>query len=471
MKKSIKIYFKQKGGLFMKKQFLLISMLLSATVLFSGCSRSAPFVSEAQEPPQSPQTPTPNHTSDMVAIPTTVSEDQNTVTNLTEKNNVGICIDYAISSYASIQNFSYQLFEKNQSVENPVLSPVSAYLALSMAGFGADGNTREEFLKLLGEDMACVSDDLMNTLPKNTQNTKVSLANSAWIDNQFVTNQSWVGEIKSLMDAQAFQSNLSSTETMNSINDWIRSCTNGLIDSMLSEPLASDTQLVLFNTLYFKAKWDSPFEKIATYTDHFTLANSEIVDVEMMHKSNEMLNYISNDFAEGLIFPYQSREESDGNLVFIALKPTTSDIDIRKVSSLLTKDVLSELLATKQSTVVNTKIPKFEITFEKDLNESLQSMGLQEAFDQTKANLGNLGTTPDNDNLYISLVRQKAKVIVDENGTEAAAATEVAIMKCTALNPTGESIDVYFDEPFLYIIMDMDKEIPLFIGILDNPVV
>ncbi len=80
-----------------------------------------------------------------------------------------------------------------------------------------------------------------------------------------------------------------------------------------------------------------------------------------------------------------------------------------------------------------------------------------------------MGTTTAGGNLYIDLVFQKAKIIVDEEGTEAAAVTEVLIKEECASIIDEEPINVYFDEPFLYMIMDMDKEVPLFIGIMDNP--
>ena len=96
-------------------------------------------------------------------------------------------------------------------------------------------------------------------------------------------------------------------------------------------------------------------------------------------------------------------------------------------------------------------------------------MGLQDCFDEVKANFNQMGQTKTGYNLYISLVRQKAKIIVDEEGTEAAAATEIAMAEGCCLI-VDEPYDIYFNEPFLYMIMDMDQNIPLFLGILDTPV-
>ena len=102
------------------------------------------------------------------------------------------------------------------------------------------------------------------------------------------------------------------------------------------------------------------------------------------------------------------------------------------------------------------------------LNNSLQSMGLEKAFDESLADLSGMGTMKDGTNIFIDLVFQKAVVIVDEEGTEAAAVTAVLVANesCAIEEPP---VNIFFDEPFLYLIVDLEKEIPLFMGIMDNP--
>lgn len=468
----------------MKKKFLAATLLLTVPMIFSGCAKTEPTVLNASESGSSGQTE-PQITDDAGQAASAATDSagqetpqvQDTIIPNEEKKDGSVvhlalqpaetCIDYDIDSYEPVQAFSYKLFQENIGEENPVLSPVSAYLALFMAGVGADGNTREEFDSILGDGMEVFSYDMMNVLPKNSENTKVSLANSAWLDNQFLVKEQWLEEIKSLMDAQAFQSNLSSVETMNSMNQWIEENTNGLIKQMIEEPLDAETRLVLFNTVYFKAKWASLFDANRTMEEDFTLGDGTVTKAQMMQDSLH-LDYLANDFVEGVVLPYRNWEEGDGNLAFVALKPKSSDINIREVYGKLDSETITELRNTKENKLVNLKLPRFEVTFDQNLNKSLQSMGLNDAFDEEKADFSQMGTTESGNNLYINLVRQKAKVIVDEEGTEAAAATEVMMMECMALAPE-EPVDMFFDEPFLYLIVDMDKELPLFIGILDNP--
>lgn len=369
-------------------------------------------------------------------------------------------------NYDFVKEFSFALFKQLIDADNPVISPVSAYLALSMAGSGADGTTKAEFQNLFGADMMPVSNALMDILPIDGKETTIALANSAWIDKQFSVNEDWLNGVKTAMDAEAFQADLSTTDTMNSMNKWIKKHTKGLIDKMIDQPLEKDIRLVLFNTVYFKAKWKTQFRAEATCEEDFLLENGEKVPVQMMRHTMDML-YLSNDTAEGVVLPYKS-EEGKSNYAFVALKAKSSGQHIREICGKLTYNTLSDLISQSKTELVNLKLPKFEITFDENLNESLQNIGLVEAFD-AYADFSLLGTSKMQENLYISLVRQKAKVIVDEEGTEAAAATEVAMSRGGMA--MQEPVPVFFDEPFLYIIMDMDNEIPLFIGILDNPAV
>lgn len=390
------------------------------------------------------------------------------VKSLTDREIPVVCIDYAINSYDSVKDFAYHFFEQNLDEENPVLSPVSAYIALSMAGVGADGETRAEFEEILGSDMTVFADDLMNTFCITSEAQQISLANSAWLDNRFQVKDEWLGEIISLMDAEAYQTNLTSAEAVEGINHWIEENTNGLIEKMVEEPFPDETCLVLFNTLYFKARWEDQFESHMTYEDTFTLADGSSVETDMMHKYAFYTDYIENELVQGLVLPYLDLQNGPSRFAFVGLMPKDETVQIRDIYDSVTGEALGRLLADRSSRLVSTKLPKMEITFDQNLNESLQEMGLHKAFDEEKAEFASIGDTPHGENLYISLVRQKAKIIVDEKGTEAAAATEIAMAEGCALE-AEEPVEVSFDRPFLYMVMDMEREIPLFIGIMDDP--
>ena len=127
------------------------------------------------------------------------------------------------------------------------------------------------------------------------------------------------------------------------------------------------------------------------------------------------------------------------------------------------------MIDKKNDIRINLALPKFTVEFDRNLNESLQSMGIKMAFDDVLADFSGIGKTDNGNNIYISLVRQKAKVIVDEEGTEAAAVTEVAMFECTsAVIDMPKTVE--FDRPFVYMIMDNETQIPVFMGIMDNPI-
>lgn len=390
--------------------------------------------------------------------------------NLSEKNKRQIAIDYTIETYQPVQNFGFSLFGEHTSETNPVLSPVSAYIALTMAGEGAEGNTKQEFRNVLSnkecsldDDMTVMSDSMMNLLPKKTENLTLELANSAWIDDEFTVNEDWTGKVTSLYDAQAYQTKVASEEAMNAMNDWVSENTHGLIPQMIDQPLDKETRMVLFNTLYFKGKWQKPFTMEATYDEDFHVSDTETIQVPMMHQFGEYYDFIETDEVKGIVLPYQ-----DSNLAFVGLLPQgEGGRSVRDISG-ITPEGLSYLLADRKPMLVNVKLPKFEVSFDKILNDSLKNIGLVDAFDEEKADFSSLGTTDSGRPIYISLVRQKAVVKLDEEGTQAAAATEVAMMESCALE-VEEPIEVSFDKPFLYFIMDMETELPLFVGIMDNP--
>lgn len=497
----------------LRKKVILSSIMITAACLCSACTGKKADEPGVQTTEQSQVTASDSANSDVEANIQTTKQSQatasgvtdnqintdveNGVENLTQNTIQGACvgIDYEIYSYEDVQKFGYQLFAQNIEEKNPVLSPVSAYLALSMAGCGANGATGDEFRNVLG-DMEVFSDDMVNSLAQNGDVLNLSIANSAWIDDEFIVEDDWLGIIQSLMHAEAFQADLSTTEAMNSMNHWIARQTNGMIDNMIEKPLDAWTRLVLFDTIYFKGKWETPFEAENTHQENFYTDPVENVpeqselcglptadaskstqgiastteQVDMMNLYMTYLDCISNDFAEGVILPYQNNANDTGhqdiNLALIALKPT-NDESIRDVYRKLTPDVLNNMLRDRQNELVHLKLPKFAVTFDQELNESLMNMGLKACFDPEKADFTSMGRSKYDANLYISLVRQKAKIIVDEEGTEAAAATEIEMRDGGGF--IADPKELYFNEPFLYMIMDMDRELPLFIGILDDP--
>ena len=435
----------------MKKRSLLFIGLVMMSLL-AGCGQAVEIPGNGEE----------NGNAQTGSV-TKQDEREVQATNLTKQNETDICIDYSIESYGSAQSFSYKLFEQNMNETNPVLSPMSAYLALTLTGAGAQGETLEEFQVVMGEDLACIPNELMTRLPRDEEGMKIALANSAWVDSRLTPDTNWLTVADSIYKSEVYQTTLASEETMQDINTWIHQNTQGLIPQMLDKPLDEDARLALVNTIYFNGDWKQNFSANSTTQREFTKEDGTVEMVEMMQNFGENQIYVKNDIAEGVILPY-----ADDEMVFVALKPV-GDLTVRNMYEQLTLEDINGFLQTETKTLCNLRLPKFEVEFSKMLNDSLISMGLEKAFQDGEADFSGLGTLDDGRNMYIDLVFQKAVVKVDEEGTEAAAATMV-IMNCeSAVEYVEPPVDIYFDEPFLYMIMDKESELPLFVGIMDNP--
>lgn len=369
----------------------------------------------------------------------------------------------------AVWEFSHRMLQENLNESNPVLSPASAYLALGMVGLGAKADTLAEFERTMGQEFAATAGGLMQAIPNWMQAKEdeeimpLSVANSVWVDDTMHPEEAWLSKVNDLFTAEVYQGVLSSEATKRDINKWVEKKTNSLIKEFLSEPLDTEAKLALFNTIYFKGDWVSEFEKNDTYKEEFTTTSGDVKTVEMMHDYGRYEFYVKNDNMDGVVMDYRN-----GNMAMVMLKPTAGQT-VREMYENLTYEELTALLDSGKVQNINLKLPKFEVEFDKELNETLQNMGIKLAFDSEQADFTGIGFTDNGLPLYISLVRQKAVVKLDEEGTEAAAVTMVVMNECASAEFVGKPIEVFFDEPFLYMIMDMESRTPLFMGVMDDP--
>lgn len=366
------------------------------------------------------------------------------------------------SSYEALQRFSYELMLENMNEVNPVLSPVSAYLAMGMIGMGAEGATKQEFVDVMGGNMPAVSEKLMSQYPQEQEGLTLTIANSVWVDQQLTPKQQWLSDMQEIFRGESYRGVLSGNDVLEQINSWCRENTRGLIPKMLNAPLDADTRLALLDAIYFKGDWVNPFEAMDTAERPFTREDGAEVQAETMSKSGVNLTYIHSDLGEGVVLPYQGDE-----FAYVAILPPEGT-DVRELYRQLTPEALAELLESKNTEFCNLRLPKYEISFDQKLNDSLIAMGLESAFDEDTADFSDLGDTEQGGSLYIGLVQQKAVFRVDEEGTEAAAVTMVVTNEACTIE-VQEPRRLYFDRPFVYMILDQENQVPLFTGIMDDP--
>ncbi len=389
------------------------------------------------------------------------------VKNLTDGVNAADVTLPEVTDYTMIGDLGAGLMQyaAAQDAENPVLSPLSAYLCLAMLMPGANENTKAEFEKILGADwdyVSALAADIAAQLEKTGGNTKLDLANSIWTDDdKAVIEEEWLKTVKAYFGPDIYSADLPSSEALKAINKWVNDKTNGMIPKLHDDNYDKDTIMVLLNALYMKADWAHKFEGQDTYDREFTKADGSAVTVPFMNMFEAYESYIKTEDAEGIMLPYD-----DGRLAFIALKPGSGDA--RGYAAYLTGAKLKEALAAaKADTFVTVNMPKFSTGYSVYLTDALKAMGMTDAFDPFLADLSGAGRGVDGP-LYISYVFQKVKVDVNEEGTEAAAVTEIATAEGCAL-PADEPIVLTFDKPFVYAIVDTETGVPLFAGVMENP--
>lgn len=363
-----------------------------------------------------------------------------------------------------VMQFGYQLlgqYLKKENQKNPVLSPVSAYLVLSLAGNGAKGETKKEFQNVLGRDMLSVSKELTDILRDGREGIQLTSANSVWMDGQFTPKKKWLDTAKGQFQADVFQRNLSTEAVKDEINQWVSDRTSQKIPKLLDKKLEKDMRLALLNALYFHADWKQPFYAEMTVEQPFLLDNGNTVKTEMMNASIRNCGYLKDGKSEGVVLPYK-----DGRFAFVAVKPVGKE-SIREWYASYTAESLASFIQSGTNKEADVSLPKFTARCKMDLKNGLKKTGLKRVFDVKKADLTLLGSSKDRGNLYLSMILQEAVISVAEKGTEAAAATMGGIAAGTAL--IVDKPQVRFDRSFLYAVMDMETGVPLFMGIADQP--
>jgi serine protease inhibitor len=361
----------------------------------------------------------------------------------------------------SDNEFGIELFKKvvnnNPSDKNVIISPVSAALALAMTYNGADGSTKDAMGFTLGKEGMEVSEinrfykDLMEGLQSVDPEVTLDIANSIWYRNGFYVLPDFIQTNNSYFDAQVQALDFSSSSALETINGWVSDNTNEKITEILDE-IPENAVMYLINAVYFLGTWKHEFEENSTTLQYFFPADKDPARVGMM-KLEDTIRYLQQEIFDAIELPY-----GNGHYAMIVMLPdrnyTTSDIIEQ-----LTTENWSHWIESFTEEVVVVNLPRFKFEFGEKLNDELTDMGMGVAFSPDQADFTKIN--PDG-NLYISMVRQKAYVDVNEKGTEAAAITVVEIL-LTSAGPDGK-IHFTANRPFLFAIMEKESKSIIFIG-------
>ena len=364
--------------------------------------------------------------------------------------------------WSALSEFGLDLLKTaRQEGEGTLLSPLSAALALSMAANGADGETLDQFREVLGDgaslealNVSCSA--LMKLYGGLGGSTECSIANSLWTDPEGMIREDFIGKCQGIFDAQVFSQDLSAPSVVPAVNSWGSDHTDKMIPRILSEPFNENAALLLVNALYLKNTWETEFDPNNTYLRGFYHQGSVKESMDFLNAGFVTFPYLQSETAQGAVLPYD-----DGRLAFFALMPEEG-AEFEVWLNSLDGETFPQLLESRRDTEFRTlALPKFEAEWSGQLQDILSALGLDLAFTWGEADFSLLGDNPNG--YFLSQVIHAAKIKVNEQGTEAAAATVVEAASGSAAPPeTG--LTLIFDHPFLYGIVDLETGVPLFLG-------
>ena len=379
-------------------------------------------------------------------------------------------VEEEVQKVASASNeFSFDLFSRlSTKPGNIFFSPASILTALSMAQAGAEKATLAEMQKVLHaspdeEKWLAGAGGLSQLLNAKGDGYELRTANRLWGLSDYTFRAEYLKELEQRFAAPLGRLDFKnkSEPSRNAINDWVSDYTNKRIQDLLPQgAIDADTRLVLVNAIYFKADWLEPFRKNGTSDQPFTLSSKEQVKVPLMTMTSH-LRYFENANTQVLSLPYKTKE-----LSMVVVLPKDK-LGLEKVEQSLTNPTLDDWMKGLATKEVEVYLPRFKLTSDFSLNDTLSEMGMPRAFSDE----AEFGRMTSEDDLKISKVLHKAFVEVEEKGTEAAAATGIVMMPTASpISPIEpEKIVFRADHPFLFFIRHNSSGAILFFGRLADP--
>ncbi len=371
-------------------------------------------------------------------------------------------------------NFLKTVNETESNGKSFIYSPLSITYVLGMVNDAATGLTEKELEETLGfheGGIQAVNDyckKLIDGLPKVDDKVTLNIANAIFLNKDYALKPQFEQDMQTYYDAKAEALDFSASNTLDHINGWCKEKTNGMIPSILDD-IDPSTVSYLLNAIYFKADWASKFDPKNTKNETFTTENdNSSTDIPMMHQ-NVLISYLKTDTYSAIILPYGTGLWN--MTVLLPEKRKTTDDVIKEVaqSSILNNPGWCETGGNYfEGYEVDLKLPRFETSSDTDKLEDgliglMKKMGINRAFEDGLAEFPNMCEAP----VYIEMMRQKAKIKVNEEGSEAAAVT-VAGMNYESMGPDTPpeypKATFHANRPFVYVIREASSGVILFVG-------
>ncbi len=353
---------------------------------------------------------------------------------------------------AAASSFAAELFKDNYSKgKTTLVSPLSVLTALALVQNGAEGETLAQLERALGGlDRDALNKYMCAYCDFLSAGDELKIANSVWTDSSVEAKQAFLQKAVDSYSAQIFSAPLLSKKTVSSINSWVKKNTVGMIPKII-ENADRDAVMMLINAVAFEAKWETPYTNDDIEKLEFNSYSGKSKKTEFMCSTESV--YLSDSDAVGFMKPYKN-----GRFAFAALLPN-EDVNIDDYIASLSGEKLMKIFSSaKENEEVDVKMPKFKAEYSTQLIDTLKKMGVKDAFDSKTADFSSL---IENRDAYIATVVHKTFIEVDENGTRAAASTLVGADTMSLMEPYS----VCLNRPFVYMIVDTETNLPLFIGV------
>ena len=341
--------------------------------------------------------------------------------------------------------------------ENVFISPISISTALSMTYQGAQGNTKDEMGKVLGygdmddETLRESYREFLKYLVAMDPEIDLNIANSIWYREGEAIEEEFLEVNREVFDALVEELDFSDEEAADIINAWIEDATEGKIEEMLDGPIPGNVIMYLINAIYFKGDWTVPFEEEQSFDAIFNASSGEQQEITMMRR-NGSVEYGEGEDYQTVRLPYGEKE----NTAMYVILPKDEGQDINEFLGTMDEEKWQDIRGSVSSSDdVELQIPRFEMEYGiKSLKNALIRLGMEEAFDMY-ANFD--GIRPG---IFIEDVLHKAVIEVNEQGSEAAAATVVIVAESAVMDPPS----FIADRPFLFVIANEEADSILFMG-------
>jgi serine protease inhibitor len=352
---------------------------------------------------------------------------------------------------------------KGQPAQNIFISPYSVSTVLQILGNGAAGKTRAEIQGVLKTDgfapgeLNAASRELNQSLASPSDVT-LDLANSIWFNKGIELKPGFVSTNREFFQVDLESVNFKTPEAADTINKWAEKNTRGKIADIVSFPFPATTEIILANAIYFKGQWASPFDTNLTAPRNFYLPGG-VVKVPRTMSQTRKFSYAEAYGYQAVELPY-----AGNRLEMILFLPATNSSPQKLLTAFDGKSWNDKILSHFLERDGKLEFPKFKLNYDVVLNDPLQALGMQQAFVGGSADFSPMADGP----LFVSEVKQKSYVDVNEEGTEAAAVTTV-LMTRSIENVGARPFEMIVDRPFLFVIADKLTQTILFMGIVNDP--